>query len=104
MDATGRVANFYLIPMADLQRLRIDIVGKLSGIFRDSFEYVAHRLDDMFSRASALGGREGRQQNLIVKVAAAIASDAPDEIGHSRWFLNPAGFNGQRSSPEFQLE
>jgi magnesium chelatase subunit H len=90
--------------MADLQRLRIDIVCKISGIFRDSFEYVAHRLDDTFSRGSALGGREGLQQNLIDKDAAAIASDAPDEIRHSRRFLNPAGFNGQSSSREFQLE
>jgi cobalamin biosynthesis Mg chelatase CobN len=36
MDETGRVERFYLIPMADLQRLRIDIVCKISGIFRDS--------------------------------------------------------------------
>jgi hypothetical protein len=57
-------------------------VFKLSGIFRYSFECVANRLDDMFSRASALGGRELLQQNLIAKDAAAMSSDAPDEIGH----------------------
>jgi magnesium chelatase subunit H len=91
VDGTGRVARFDLIPMEDLRRPRVDVVCNLSGIFRDSFEHVVHLLDDMFARASALGGQEGVEWNFVAKHAATIASDAPDEIGHSRLFSNPAG-------------
>ncbi len=37
-EATGRVARFELIPLAELGRPRIDVLCNMSGIFRDSFQ------------------------------------------------------------------
>ncbi|MGP9814369.1 cobaltochelatase subunit CobN [Rhodopseudomonas sp. NSM] len=58
-DATGRVTGFAVVPLAELQRPRIDVTFRVSGLFRDAFP---------------------TQMDLIASAVAAIAAlDEPDD-------------------------
>ena len=87
-EGTGRVVGFALTPLAQLGRPRIDVLGSLSGIFRDSFGNVLDLLDDMFERAAYCD--EPEDMNFVKKHTATLAAKGV-ERPFSRLFSNPPG-------------
>lgn len=87
-EGTGRIVRYELIPLAELDHPRIDVLANLSGIFRDSFVNVIELLDDLFSRAASAA--ESPEDNYIRKHAIALEADGVENIS-ARLFSNPAG-------------
>lgn len=87
-EGTGRIVRYELKPLADLSHPRIDVLGNLSGIFRDSFVNVIELLDDLFRRAAAAD--EPEEQNFIRKHARVLQAQGV-ENSSARLFSNPSG-------------
>jgi magnesium chelatase subunit H len=87
-EGTGRIVRYELKPLSELDHPRIDILGNLSGIFRDSFVNVIELLDDLFLRASTID--EPIDQNFIRKHALVLQAKGIDNSS-ARLFSNPAG-------------
>jgi magnesium chelatase subunit H len=87
-EGTGRIVRYELKPLAEVGHPRIDILGNLSGIFRDSFVNIIELLDDLFQRAS--DADESEEQNFIRKHALALKAQGV-ENSSARLFSNPAG-------------
>lgn len=90
-EGTGRIVRYDLLPLASLGRPRIDVLGNLSGIFRDSFVNIVELLDDLFRRAAEAD--EPETQNYIRKHALALQAQGV-ENPTARLFSNPAGDYG----------
>jgi magnesium chelatase subunit H len=87
-EGTGRIVRYGLKPLAELDHPRIDVLGNLSGIFRDSFVNIIELLDDLFQRAAEAD--EPEDQNFIRKHALELqAKGIPNPS--ARLFSNPAG-------------
>ncbi|MGD1809175.1 magnesium chelatase subunit H [Dapis sp. BLCC M126] len=87
-EGTGRIVRYELKSLAEVGHPRIDILGNLSGIFRDSFVNIIELLDDLFQRAAA--ANEPVEQNFIRKHALALQAQGVENIS-ARLFSNPAG-------------
>jgi magnesium chelatase subunit H len=87
-EGTGRIVRYELKPLAEVGHPRIDVLGNLSGIFRDSFVNVIELLDDLFQRAAQVD--EPEDQNFIRKHALALQAHGV-ENAWARLFSNPAG-------------
>eukprot|EP01041_Mallomonas_annulata_P000983 gene983-1922_t len=87
-EGTGRVVGFELIPLEELGRPRVDVLGSLSGIFRDSFGNVLDLLDDLFQRASETD--EPLDMNCIRKHTLDLRAQGVERPS-SRLFSNPPG-------------
>ncbi|KKI99558.1 protoporphyrin IX magnesium chelatase, partial [Prochlorothrix hollandica PCC 9006 = CALU 1027] len=87
-EGTGRIVRYELRPLETLGHPRIDVLGNLSGIFRDSFVNVIELLDDLFVRAAA--APEPDDQNFIRKHALALQAQGVENAS-ARLFSNPAG-------------
>jgi magnesium chelatase subunit H len=87
-EGTGRIVRYELQPLAQVGHPRIDILGNLSGIFRDSFVNIIELLDDLFQRAA--DADEPEDQNFIRKHALALQAQGV-ENSSARLFSNPAG-------------
>ncbi|MGA1285268.1 MAG: magnesium chelatase subunit H, partial [Prochlorothrix sp.] len=87
-EGTGRIVRYDLKPLAEVGHPRIDVLGNLSGIFRDSFVNVIELLDDLFKRAAE--APEDPEQNFIRKHALALQAQGI-ENSSARLFSNPAG-------------
>lgn len=94
-EGTGRVVRFALIPLDELaeregikHRPRIDVLGNMSGIFRDSFQNVVELLDDMFSAAATAD--ESTELNYIKKHTLEM-KDNGITGSTARLFSNPSG-------------
>ena len=87
-EGTGRIVRYGLKPLSELDHPRIDVLGNLSGIFRDSFVNIIELLDDLFQRAATAD--EPEDQNFIRKHALVLQAQG---IANSsaRLFSNPAG-------------
>ncbi|MGD1931930.1 MAG: magnesium chelatase subunit H [Leptolyngbyaceae cyanobacterium] len=90
-EGTGRIVRYDLIPLEQLGHPRIDVLGNLSGIFRDSFVNILELLDDLFCRAAA--ANEPIEQNFIRKHVLALQAEGV-ENPTARLFSNPAGDYG----------
>ncbi len=90
-EGTGRIVRYELMPLEQVGHPRIDILGNLSGIFRDSFVNVIELLDDLFRRAAEID--EPEEQNFIRKHAIALQSQGIENVS-ARLFSNPAGDYG----------
>ena len=88
IEATGRVVGFELLPLEKLGRPRIDVLGSLSGIFRDSFGNVLDLLDDLLERAS--NAQEPTDLNYIRKHTEELRQKGVERPS-SRLFSNPPG-------------
>ncbi|RZS43412.1 cobaltochelatase CobN subunit [Herbihabitans rhizosphaerae] len=53
-DASRRVSGLEVIPLAELERPRIDVTVRISGFFRDAFPHVVYLLDDAVRMVAAL--------------------------------------------------
>ncbi|MBV9385536.1 MAG: magnesium chelatase subunit H [Chroococcidiopsidaceae cyanobacterium CP_BM_ER_R8_30] len=87
-EGTGRIVRYELRQLSELNHPRIDVLGNLSGIFRDSFVNIIELLDDLFQRAAAVD--EPEDQNFIRKHALALKAQGVDNPA-ARLFSNPAG-------------
>ncbi|MBF2034774.1 MAG: magnesium chelatase subunit H [Leptolyngbyaceae cyanobacterium T60_A2020_046] len=87
-EGTGRIVRYELRPLAAVGHPRVDVLGSLSGIFRDSFVNIIELLDDLFQRAAAAD--EPEDQNFIRKHALALQAQGV-ENATARLFSNPAG-------------
>jgi magnesium chelatase subunit H len=87
-EGTGRIVRYELKPLAEVGHPRIDVLGNLSGIFRDSFVNVIELLDDLFQRAAEV--EESEDQNFIRKHALALQAQGVENAS-ARLFSNPAG-------------
>lgn len=87
-EGTGRIVRYDLIPLEQLNHPRIDVLGNLSGIFRDSFVNIIELLDDLFHRAATAD--EDPEQNFIRKHAIALQAQGVENPS-ARLFSNPAG-------------
>ena len=90
-EGTGRIVRYELMPLDQVGHPRIDVLGNLSGIFRDSFVNIIELLDDLFRRAAA--AEEPEEQNYIRKHALALRAQGIDNVS-ARLFSNPAGDYG----------
>lgn len=87
-EGTGRIVRYELKPLVDVGHPRIDILGNLSGIFRDSFVNIIELLDDLFQRAA--NADESEDQNFIRRHALALKAQGVENVS-ARLFSNPAG-------------
>ena len=53
-EMSRRVVDLEVIPLAELQRPRIDVTVRISGFFRDAFPHVVAMLDDAVGLVAAL--------------------------------------------------
>lgn len=90
-EGTGRIVRYELLPLEQVGHPRIDVLGNLSGIFRDSFVNIIELLDDLFQRAAAAA--EPEEQNFIRKHALALQAQGIENPS-ARLFSNPAGDYG----------
>ena len=90
-EGTGRIVRYDLLPLETLGHPRIDVLGNLSGIFRDSFVNILELLDDLFRRAAAAD--EPEDQNFIRKHSLALQAQGVEHTT-ARLFSNPAGDYG----------
>ncbi|MEJ1931805.1 cobaltochelatase subunit CobN, partial [Nostoc sp. NIES-2111] len=87
-EGTGRIVRYELKHLAEVGHPRIDVLGNLSGIFRDSFVNIIELLDDLFQRAA--DADEPEDQNFIRKHALALKAQGVENAS-ARLFSNPAG-------------
>jgi magnesium chelatase subunit H len=87
-EGTGRIVRYELIPQAELDHPRIDVLANLSGIFRDSFGNILELLDDLFRRAAEAD--EPAERNAIRRHCLALAAEGVENPS-ARLFSNPAG-------------
>ncbi|MGB3189000.1 MAG: magnesium chelatase subunit H [Limnoraphis sp.] len=87
-EGTGRIVRYQLKPLTEVGHPRIDILGNLSGIFRDSFVNIIELIDDLFQRAA--NADEPLEQNYIRKHALELQSQGVENPS-ARLFSNPAG-------------
>jgi len=87
-EGTGRIVRYELKPLAEVGHPRIDVLGNLSGIFRDSFVNIIELLDDLFQRAA--DADEPEDQNFVRKHALALKAQGVENAS-ARLFSNPAG-------------
>ncbi|MBC5796813.1 magnesium chelatase subunit H [Sphaerospermopsis sp. LEGE 00249] len=87
-EGTGRIVRYDLKPLSAVGHPRIDVLGNLSGIFRDSFVNIIELLDDLFLRAAEVD--EPEEQNFIRKHALELKAQGV-ENSSARLFSNPSG-------------
>ncbi|MEB3179661.1 MAG: magnesium chelatase subunit H [Nostocaceae cyanobacterium] len=87
-EGTGRIVRYELKPLSEVGHPRIDVLGNLSGIFRDSFVNIIELLDDLFQRAA--DANEPQEENFIRKHALALKAQGVENAS-ARLFSNPAG-------------
>jgi magnesium chelatase subunit H len=87
-EGTGRIVRYELKPLTEVGHPRIDVLGNLSGIFRDSFVNIIELIDDLFQRAANLD--EPPEQNFVRKHALELQSQGVENPS-ARLFSNPAG-------------
>jgi len=87
-EGTGRIVRYGLKPLAEVGHPRIDVLGNLSGIFRDSFVNIIELLDDLFQRAAT--AEESEAENFIRKHYLALQAQGVENPS-ARLFSNPAG-------------
>jgi magnesium chelatase subunit H len=90
-EGTGRIVRYELKPISEVGHPRIDVLGNLSGIFRDTFINIIELLDDLFQRAAE--AEEAEEDNFIRKHALALKAQGVDNYS-ARLFSNPAGDYG----------
>jgi len=87
-EGTGRIVRYELQPLAEVGHPRIDVLGNMSGIFRDSFVNIIELLDDLFQRAA--DANEPEEMNFIRKHFLVLKAQGIENAA-ARLFSNPAG-------------
>ncbi|MGY6554695.1 MAG: cobaltochelatase subunit CobN, partial [Wenzhouxiangella sp.] len=92
-DGTGKISRYALISLEKLGRPRVDVLIKLSAIFRDSFGILMDQLDKLI-REAALAD-EPHEMNFVKKhVDAMVAAGESFENATARQFTQAPGTYG----------
>jgi len=92
-DGTGKISRYQLIPLERLGRPRIDVLIKLSSIFRDSFGILMDQLDRLVRDAASAD--EPHEMNFVKKhVDAMVAGGESFENATARQFTQAPGTYG----------
>ncbi|EGD56214.1 cobaltochelatase subunit CobN [Gordonia neofelifaecis] len=92
-EASRRVVDLELVPLAELGRPRIDVTVRISGFFRDAFSHVVAMMDDAVQLAAAAD--EPDEQNFVAAHArAAIAEHGDARRATTRVFGSRPGTYG----------
>ncbi len=92
-EASRRVRELAVLPLAELGRPRIDVTVRISGFFRDAFPHVVAMLDDAVQLVAALD--EPASQNFVrAHVHADLASHGDERRATSRIFGSAPGSYG----------
>lgn len=75
-EASRRVKELEPIPLAELERPRIDVTVRISGFFRDAFPHVVTMLDDAVTLVAGLD--ESPEDNYVRKHVDADVADHGD--------------------------
>ncbi|WP_313674398.1 cobaltochelatase subunit CobN [Mycolicibacterium sp.] len=76
-EASRRVIDLTVIPLAELGRPRIDVTVRISGFFRDAFPHVVTMLDDAVRLVAGLD--EPAEDNYVRAHVQADLAENPDE-------------------------
>ncbi|MFT4187212.1 MAG: cobaltochelatase subunit CobN [Aeromicrobium sp.] len=76
-EASRRVAELEVVPLAELGRPRVDVTVRISGFFRDAFPHVVTMLDDAVRMVAELD--EPADQNFVRAHAQADLAEHGDE-------------------------
>jgi len=92
-EASRRVTTLEAIPLAELERPRIDVTVRISGFFRDAFPHVVTMLDDAVTLAAGLD--ETPEQNFVkAHVDADVAEHGDRRRATTRVFGSKPGAYG----------
>jgi cobaltochelatase CobN len=92
-EASRRVSDLAVIPLAELGRPRIDVTVRISGFFRDAFPHVVHLLDDAVRMVAAL--EESEEDNYVrAHVTADLAEHGDERRATTRVFGSKPGSYG----------
>jgi len=92
-DGSGKISHYRLLPLDKLGRPRIDVLIKLSSIFRDSFGILMDQLDRLVRDAASAD--EPHELNFVKKHAdAMIAAGETFENATARQFTQSPGTYG----------
>ncbi len=72
-----RITGLEVIPLLELKRPRIDVTGRISGLFRDSMPNAVHWIDEGVKLVTAL--EESDEDNYVLKHVRADAAWLEDE-------------------------
>ncbi|MBT0159901.1 cobaltochelatase subunit CobN [Candidatus Bathyarchaeota archaeon A05DMB-2] len=76
-ETSGRVIGIESIPLEVLKRPRIDVIVRISGLFRDTFPNIVHIIDDAVALVASL--KEPAEQNYIAKHVEAEVKERVDQ-------------------------
>jgi cobaltochelatase CobN len=92
-EASRRVIDLEVIPLAELGRPRIDVTVRISGFFRDAFPHVVTMLDDAVRLVAALD--EPDEDNYVrAHVQADLAGNGDERRATTRIFGSKPGTYG----------
>ena len=92
-EASRRISALDVVPLAELDRPRIDVTVRISGFFRDAFPHVVTMLDDAVRMVAELD--EPAEQNFVRAHAQADLAEHGDERrATTRIFGSKPGANG----------
>jgi cobaltochelatase CobN len=92
-EASRRVSDLHVVPLAELGRPRIDVTVRISGFFRDAFPHVVAMLDDAVQLVAALD--EPADQNYVrAHVQADLAEHGDERRATTRVFGSKPGSYG----------
>ena len=92
-DGTGKISRYQLVPLELLGRPRIDVLIKISSIFRDSFGILMDQLDRLVRDAAAAD--EPHAMNFVRKhVDAMMATGESFDNATARQFTQAPGTYG----------
>jgi cobaltochelatase CobN len=100
-ESSGRVIGVEAIPFEELNRPRVDVTVRISGLFRDTFPNIVHLLDDAVALVAGLD--EGSDKNFVRKhvenevserVAEGVDAQQARDEAHYRVFGDRPGAYG----------
>jgi cobaltochelatase CobN len=92
-EASRRVVDLEVIPLAELERPRIDVTVRISGFFRDAFPHVVTMLDDAVQLVAGLD--EPADQNYVRShVQTDLAQHGDERRATTRIFGSKPGTYG----------
>jgi cobaltochelatase CobN len=100
-ESSGRVVGVEAISLEELKRPRIDVIARISGLFRDTFPNIVHLIDEAVALVAGLN--EPPEKNYVRKhvenevnerVAEGVDAEQAREEAHYRVFGDRPGAYG----------
>nr|WP_206038395.1 cobaltochelatase subunit CobN [Rhodococcus sp. HNM0569] len=92
-EASRRVVDLEVVPLAELGRPRIDVTVRISGFFRDAFPHVLALLDDAVQLVAGLD--ESPDENFVLRhTRDALAEHGDERRASTRIFGSKPGTYG----------